>query len=133
MFITRIFFILLAFGSATSSLTLTARVSRSVPRQAEEQRREDTKESSSNADVKETGSKKKNRHRSGFGTAAGPAADLYGVGKGILARSGTNLDESRKASILGCAVVSATERNYSGPLRDRRGLQQTFVAQPYDD
>jgi len=59
MFITRMFFILLAFGSATSSLTLTARVARSVPRQAEAQGGEDTKESSSAAEVKETGWKKK--------------------------------------------------------------------------
>jgi len=76
MFIARIFFILLAFGSTTSSLTLTVRVARSVPRQAEAQRGEDTKESSSAAEVKETGWKKKGHYRSGFGTAASPAAEL---------------------------------------------------------
>jgi membrane-associated phospholipid phosphatase len=84
MFITRIFFILLAFGSATSSLTLTARVSRSVPRQAEAQRGEDTKESSSAAEVKETGSKKKIATDPDSEPPPAPPRSFKGLGKEFL-------------------------------------------------
>jgi hypothetical protein len=59
MLITRLCLILLAFGLLTSSLTLTARVSRPAPRQAEEQGAGDAKQSSSAAEVKETTSGKK--------------------------------------------------------------------------
>jgi membrane-associated phospholipid phosphatase len=59
IFITRSSFLLLAFGLAASSLTLTARVSRCVPRQADERSAGDTKESSSAADVKEISPEKK--------------------------------------------------------------------------
>jgi capsule assembly protein Wzi/PAP2 superfamily protein len=59
VFITRNFSILLGFGLAASSLTLTARVSRCVPRQADERSGGDTKESSSAADVKEISPEKK--------------------------------------------------------------------------
>ena len=59
MLITRLCLILLAFGLLTSSLTLTARVSRPAPRQAEEQGGGDAKQSSSAAEVKETTSGKK--------------------------------------------------------------------------
>jgi len=50
---------LLAFGLAASSLTFTARVSRSAPRQADERSVADTKESSSAVDTKEISPEKK--------------------------------------------------------------------------
>jgi hypothetical protein len=59
MFINRICFVLLAFGLAASSLTLTARVSRSAPRQAQEQGGVDAKEISSAAEAKEIRPEKK--------------------------------------------------------------------------
>jgi hypothetical protein len=59
IFITRSYFLPLAFGLAASSLTLTATVSRCVPRQADERSAGDTKESSSAADVKEISPEKK--------------------------------------------------------------------------
>lgn len=59
IFIARSSFLLLAFGLAASSLTLTARVSRCVPRQADERSTGDPKESSSAADVKEISPEKK--------------------------------------------------------------------------
>jgi membrane-associated phospholipid phosphatase len=55
----RIWSTLMAFGFAASSLTMTARVSRSVPRQAVKPGGEDAKESSSAAEVKKTTPKKK--------------------------------------------------------------------------
>lgn len=54
----RVSLIVLGFSSAASSLTLTARVSRSAPRQAAEQGGADTKQSSSAADVKPKGTEK---------------------------------------------------------------------------
>jgi membrane-associated phospholipid phosphatase len=59
MFIMRICFVLLAFGLAASSLTLTAKVSRSAPRQAQEQGGGDSKESSSATEAKELKPEKK--------------------------------------------------------------------------
>jgi hypothetical protein len=59
MFTMRICFTLLACGLATSSLTLTARVSRPAPRQAPKQGGEDAKESSSGTEIKKTSPKKK--------------------------------------------------------------------------
>jgi membrane-associated phospholipid phosphatase len=59
IFITRSSFLLLALGLAASTLTLTARVSRCAPRQADERSAGDTKESSSTADVKEISPEKK--------------------------------------------------------------------------
>jgi membrane-associated phospholipid phosphatase len=84
MFITRILFILLAFGWTTSSLTLTARVSRSVPRQAEKQDGVDTKGSSSAADVKETGSKKKIAADPDSEPPPAPPRSFKGLGKEFL-------------------------------------------------
>jgi hypothetical protein len=55
----RICFTLLACGLATSSLTLTARVSRPAPRQAPKQGGGDAKESSSGTEIKKTSPKKK--------------------------------------------------------------------------
>jgi hypothetical protein len=59
IFITRSCSILLGLGLAASSLTLTARVSRSAPRQAEELAGLDGKESSSAAEIKKTSPEKK--------------------------------------------------------------------------
>jgi len=58
-FITRSCSILVGFGLAASSLTLTARVSRPAPRQWEEQGGGDAKQSSSDSEVKESSPKKK--------------------------------------------------------------------------
>jgi membrane-associated phospholipid phosphatase len=58
-FTRRICFISLAFGLAASSLTLAARVSRSAPRQAQEQGGGDSKESSSATEAKEIKPEKK--------------------------------------------------------------------------
>jgi len=54
----RVSLIVLGFSSAASNLTLTARVARPAPRQAAEQGGGDTKQSSSVADVKSTGTAK---------------------------------------------------------------------------
>jgi membrane-associated phospholipid phosphatase len=59
MFTMRICFVLLAFGLAASSLTLTAKVSRSAPRQAQEQGGGDSKDSSSATEAKEIKPEKK--------------------------------------------------------------------------
>src|ERR1700693_1338372 len=59
MFQARICFSLLAFGIAASSLTLTARGSRSMPRQGDQRSAGDRKESSSAAEAKEISPEKK--------------------------------------------------------------------------
>jgi hypothetical protein len=84
MFIKRIFFILLVFGWATSSLTLTARVSRSLPRQAEKQGVEDTKESSSDAEIKKTSPEKKFASDPLSEYPASPPRGFKGLGKEFL-------------------------------------------------
>jgi membrane-associated phospholipid phosphatase len=84
MLITRICFILLVFGLAVSSLTLTARVSRPAPQQPEQQRGPDAKESSSDGEIKKTSPKKKivNDPLSEYTTS--PPRGFKGLGKEFL-------------------------------------------------
>jgi Capsule assembly protein Wzi/PAP2 superfamily len=79
----RLSFIVLGFGSAASSLTLTARVSRSAPRQTDEQGVGDAKQSSSAGAVKETNAGKKTADPNSEFHAA-PPWSLKGLGKEFL-------------------------------------------------
>jgi hypothetical protein len=82
--ITRVRFLLLAFGLAASSLTLTARVSRSAPRQVEERGAPDAKESSSDTDIKKTSPEKKFVNDPLSDYPAPPPRGLKGLGKQFL-------------------------------------------------
>jgi hypothetical protein len=84
MFTMRICFILLVFGLAASSLTLTARVSRSVPRQTAEQGGEVTKESSSGTEVKKTSPEKKTVTDPDSEPPPAPLRSFKGLGKEFL-------------------------------------------------
>ena len=59
IFLARICFSLLAFGLVATSLTLTARLSWSAPRRAQEQGGMDAKQSSSEMEANETSPEKK--------------------------------------------------------------------------
>jgi capsule assembly protein Wzi/PAP2 superfamily protein len=84
IFIPRISFLLLAFGLAASSLTLTARVSRPAPRQSKERDCADAKQSSSAAEVKETSSKKKIATDPDSEPPSAPPRTIKGLGKEFL-------------------------------------------------
>jgi len=80
----RICFTLLACGLATSSLTLTARVSRPAPRQAPKQGGEDAKESSSGTEIKKTSPKKKIGTDPDSEPSQAPARTFKGLAKEFL-------------------------------------------------
>ena len=84
MFTKRSCFVLLAIGLAASSLTLTARVSRSAPQQADERSGGDTKESSSAAEVKEIKPEKKFANDPLSEYAAPAPRSFKGLGKEFL-------------------------------------------------
>jgi membrane-associated phospholipid phosphatase len=84
IFILRKGYLLLAFGLAASSLTLTARVSRSAPRQVEERGAPDAKESSSDTDIKKTSPEKKFVNDPLSDYPAPPPRGLKGLGKQFL-------------------------------------------------
>jgi Capsule assembly protein Wzi/PAP2 superfamily len=75
---------LLAFGLAASSLTLTAGVSRSAPRQADERSAGDTKESSSATDVKEISPEKKFANDPLSEYSSSPPRGIKGLAKEFL-------------------------------------------------
>jgi hypothetical protein len=83
-FITRSCFTLLAFGLAASSLTLTAKVSRSVPGQADERSAGDTKESRSDAEIKKTSPEKKFANDPLSEYPSSPPRGIKGLGKQFL-------------------------------------------------
>jgi hypothetical protein len=84
MFTKRICFALLAIGLAASSLTLTARVSRSAPRQAHEQDGGDSKESSSATEAKGIKPEKKFANDPLSEYAAPAPRSFRGLGKEFL-------------------------------------------------
>jgi membrane-associated phospholipid phosphatase len=84
MFLMQMRAIVLAFSCAASSLTLTARVSRPAPQQAEEPRGGDEKQSSSGGDAKEKTAKKKIADDPQVQSFAPPARGLKGLGKEFL-------------------------------------------------
>jgi hypothetical protein len=84
MFALRICFVVLAFGLAASSLTLTARVSRPAPRQAEEQGGGDPKQSSSATEIDETKSKRKVVTDPDSEPPSAPLRSFKGLGKEFL-------------------------------------------------
>jgi capsule assembly protein Wzi/PAP2 superfamily protein len=84
MFTTRMRSLLLVFGLVTSSLTLTARVSRPAPRQAAEQGGGDAKQSSSAGEVKQTGTGKKIAGDPDSEPISSPSRSVKGLGKEFL-------------------------------------------------
>jgi hypothetical protein len=84
MFTKRSCFVLLAIGLAASSLTLTARVSRSAPRQAHEQDGGDSKESSSATEAKAIKPEKKFANDPLSEYAAPAPRSFRGLGKEFL-------------------------------------------------